>query len=155
VDLEELDRIIDPSTHAPLSESERQKLKTALHAMAERLLWKRTMEKTSAVLPRDSSPVEKPNADESAPAGYRRHGAVVFTGANRGLGSTSHSPIRQELPGMRPRESLPPEGDSGADPIRGAAAAGNDSVRDGGPRCNACGQVLRRSPNGQARKNMM
>ena len=83
VDLEELDRIIDRSTHAPLSESEGQKLKTALHAMAERLLWKRTTEKTSAVLPRDSSPVEKPNADESTPAGHGRHGAIAFTGANR------------------------------------------------------------------------
>ncbi len=35
VDLDELDQIIDRSTRAPLSESEGQKLKTALHAMAE------------------------------------------------------------------------------------------------------------------------
>lgn len=38
VNLGELDQIIDRSTRAPLSESEGQKLKTALHAMAERLL---------------------------------------------------------------------------------------------------------------------
>jgi hypothetical protein len=38
VNLDELDQIIDRSTIAPLSESEGQKLKTALHAMAERLL---------------------------------------------------------------------------------------------------------------------
>jgi len=37
VNLEELDQIIDRSTQAPLSESEGQKLKTAIHAMAERL----------------------------------------------------------------------------------------------------------------------
>ncbi len=36
VNLEELDQIIDRSTQAPLSESEGQKLKTAIHAMAER-----------------------------------------------------------------------------------------------------------------------
>src|SRR5262249_12013144 len=83
VDLEELDRIIDRSTHAPLSKSEGQKLKTALHAMAQRLLGKRTTEKTSAVLPRDSSPAEKPNVDESALVGHGRHGVVAFTGANR------------------------------------------------------------------------
>ena len=66
VDLEELDRIIDRSTHAPLSKSEGQKLKTALHVMAERLLWKRTTEKTSTVLPRDSSPAEKPKIPDWA-----------------------------------------------------------------------------------------
>ena len=38
VNLDELDQIIDRSTRAPLSESEGQKLKTALHAMAERLV---------------------------------------------------------------------------------------------------------------------
>ena len=36
VNLDELDRIIDRSMRAPLSESEGQKLKTALHAVAER-----------------------------------------------------------------------------------------------------------------------
>ena len=41
MNLEELDQIIDRSTRAPLSEAEGQKLKTALHAMAERLLPKR------------------------------------------------------------------------------------------------------------------
>ena len=54
VNLDELDQIIDRSTRAPLSESESQKLKVALHAMAERLLGKRSTEKTSAVLPRDA-----------------------------------------------------------------------------------------------------
>src|SRR5260370_9969757 len=48
VNLEELDQIIDRSQRAPLSESEGEKLKTALHAMAERLQ-KRSTEKTSAV----------------------------------------------------------------------------------------------------------
>ena len=46
VNLDELDQIIDRSTRAPLSEAEGQKLKAALHAMAERLLRKRSTEKT-------------------------------------------------------------------------------------------------------------
>jgi hypothetical protein len=37
VNLEELDQIIDRSTQTPLSKSEGQKLKTAIHAMAERV----------------------------------------------------------------------------------------------------------------------
>jgi hypothetical protein len=56
VNLDELDQIIDRSTRAPLSEAEGQKLKAALHAMAERLLRKRSTEKTSAVLPPDAAP---------------------------------------------------------------------------------------------------
>ena len=51
VNLEELDRIIHYGTRAPISESDGQKIKAALHAMADRLTPKRSTEKTSAVLP--------------------------------------------------------------------------------------------------------
>lgn len=80
VNLEELDQIIYRSTRAPLSESEGQKLKTALHAMAEKLVWKRSTEKTKSVLPQDAAPVDK--TDGSAPDGHGRNGAAAFTGAN-------------------------------------------------------------------------
>ena len=66
VDLEELDQIIDRGTRAPLSESEGQKLKAVIHAMAEKLVRKRNTEKTSAVLPPDAAPADKPEAGESA-----------------------------------------------------------------------------------------
>jgi transposase len=82
VNLEELDQIIDRSTRAPLSESEGQKLKTALHAMAERLVRKRNTEKTSAVLP-DATQAGKPETGASAAVGHGRHGSAAFTGANR------------------------------------------------------------------------
>ncbi len=59
VNLGELDQIIDRSMRAPLSEAEGQKLKTALHAMAERLWWKRSTEKTSSILPPEAVPAEK------------------------------------------------------------------------------------------------
>jgi hypothetical protein len=62
VNLDELDQIIDRSTRAPLSESEGKKLKTALHAMAERLVRKRNTEKTSAVLPQ----IVRPQANRMA-----------------------------------------------------------------------------------------
>jgi hypothetical protein len=74
VNLEELDRIIDHGTRAPLSESDGQKIKAALHAMADRLTPKRSTEKTSAVL---ATAAQKPAAsaygedsagmDETAP----------------------------------------------------------------------------------------
>jgi transposase len=82
VNLEELDQIIDRSTRAPLSEAEGQKLKTALHAMAEKLVRKRNTEKTSAVLPTDG-PANKPDPSKPAPDGHGRNGAAAFTGAHR------------------------------------------------------------------------
>jgi transposase len=83
VNLDELDQIIDRSTRAPLSEAEGQKLKTALHAMAERLVRERSTEKIRAILPPDAAPAGKPEASASAPAGHGRNGAAAFTGANQ------------------------------------------------------------------------
>ena len=83
VNLDELDQIIDRSTRAPLSESEGQKLKTALHAMAERLLSKRNTEKTSAVLPPDGTPTGTPETSESVPAGHGRNRALRFRAQTR------------------------------------------------------------------------
>ena len=91
VNLDELDQIIDRSTRAPLSEAESQKLKTALHAMAEKLLRKRNTEKTRAVLPPDAAPTGKPATGESAPAGHGRNGAAAFSGAN--LVAVAHATI--------------------------------------------------------------
>jgi transposase len=82
VNLDELDQIIDRSTRAPLSESEGQKLKTAIHAMAERLVRKRNTEKTNAVL-RDTTQAGNPETGESAPAGHGRNAAAAFSGANK------------------------------------------------------------------------
>ena len=92
VNLDELDRIIDRGTRAPLSEAEAQNLKTALHAMAEKLIRNRSTEKTSAVLPPDAKPAEQPDAQRSVSAGHGRHGAVAFTGANRV--SISHATLQ-------------------------------------------------------------
>jgi transposase len=83
VNLDELDQIIERSQRAPLSESEGEKLKTALHAMAERLLQKRSTEKTSAVLPPDTASAGKPDTNESAATGHGRNRAAAFLGANK------------------------------------------------------------------------
>jgi transposase len=83
VNLEELDQIIDRGRRAPLSESEGEKLRTAIHVMAERLVRKRNTEKTSAILPPEAAPAGTPETGESAPGGHGRHGAAAFTGARR------------------------------------------------------------------------
>jgi hypothetical protein len=84
VNLDELDQIIDRSTRAPLSASEGQQLKTALHAMAERLLPKRSTEKTNAVLPRDAAPAGQAENGAPAASGHGRHSAAAFRGAPKG-----------------------------------------------------------------------
>jgi transposase len=83
VNLEELDRVLDGARQAPLSETDHDKLKDALHAMAAMLVRSRNTEKTSAVV--ESIPTDKGAADASAsaPAGHGRNSAASFTGAGK------------------------------------------------------------------------
>jgi len=87
VDLEELDAIIEGALRTPLSESDGRKLKTALHAMAERLVPPRTTEKSKAVLPRPQPCAMQQNvaanAAEPGGKGHGRNAAAAFTGAQR------------------------------------------------------------------------
>jgi transposase len=86
VDVEELDRVIDATENGPLSKADRQKLKTTLHALVERLAQKRNTEKTNSVLePKNSSSTaaESPEPESSAPAGHGRNAANAFTGAEK------------------------------------------------------------------------
>ena len=81
VNLEELDQIIDRGTHAPLSEPESQKLKSALHALAEMLPKPRTTEKTKTVLEKMETPASE---NDSKPVkGHGRNGASLYTGAKK------------------------------------------------------------------------
>lgn len=83
VDLEELDQLVDRSMQTPLSASEGQKLKTALHAMAERLLGTRTSEKTNTVLETPPPTTESTSKKKAKPAGHGRHAAATFVGADK------------------------------------------------------------------------
>jgi transposase len=142
VNLDELDQIIDRSTREPLSESEGQKLKTALHAMAERLLRKRNTEKTSAVLPPDGTPTGAPENSASVPAGHGRNRAAAFTGANRVAiaHATLHSgdPCPECLRGKVYRQKEP------ATLVRfvGHAPLEATVFEMERLRCNACGEVF-------------
>jgi transposase len=86
VNVDELDRIIEAAMQAPLNEADGRTLKTAVHAMAERLVRRRNTEKTSAVLEPKAPPATvdtPPEPDKPASAGHGRNGASAFTGANR------------------------------------------------------------------------
>ncbi len=69
VDVEELDRMIDSTENGPLSKADRQKLKTTLHALLERVVRKRNSEKTSAVLEPNASTLTEDAIAEPKPPG--------------------------------------------------------------------------------------
>jgi transposase len=84
VNVEELDRIIDDARRAPLSEADSQKLKTALHALAERLRPQPKTEKTSSVFGDAVTPApEAPPAGDESPSGHGRNGVTAYRGAER------------------------------------------------------------------------
>src|SRR5580698_10461494 len=95
VNVEELDRVIDAAENGPLSNADRQKLKTTLHALVERLAPKRNTEKTNSVLePQNASSTEGESAEPepAAPAGHGRNAASAFTGAEKV--SVQHAQIK-------------------------------------------------------------
>ena len=84
VNLEELDRVLDGARQAPLTDSDHDKLKDALHAMAALLVRSRNTEKTSAVVEEaGSAPPPPVNPDEVPAAGHGRNSAAAFTGARK------------------------------------------------------------------------
>ena len=102
VNLAELDQIIDGGMRVPRSASDGEKLKAALHALAEGAAprW-RTTEKTRAVLepaPGAGPAAEKASPDrrKPAPAGHGRNGAAQFPGAHRVV--ISHATLRHGDP---------------------------------------------------------
>lgn len=83
VNVEELDRIIDSGMSAPLSEADGQKLKTALHAMIERLRPQAKTEKTSSVFGDSGSGAMEGNASQEQSAGHGRNGADAYRAAEK------------------------------------------------------------------------
>src|SRR5579872_1789415 len=83
VNVEELDRIIDGGKSAPLSESDSEKLKTALHALAERLLPRTKTEKTSSVFGDESGTPEENGKKKDPAVGHGRNGADAYRGAEK------------------------------------------------------------------------
>jgi transposase len=103
VDVEELDRVIDAAENGPLSKADRQKLKTTLHALVERLAQKRNTEKTNSVLePKTSSSAATEPPKPPAAAGHGRNAAGAFTGAEKV--SVQHADLRPGDPCPECRE---------------------------------------------------
>jgi hypothetical protein len=83
VNVEELDRIIDSAKSAPLSEPDSRKLKTALHALVERLRPQPKTEKTSSVFGDQNGPVAAEEQPADQTAGHGRNGADAYRSAEK------------------------------------------------------------------------
>jgi transposase len=85
INLNELDQVLDHARAEPLSESDCEKLRTALHTLAELVAQRRSTEKTRAVVDGPET-VARPAAatDTGAKqAGHGRNPASAFTGAQK------------------------------------------------------------------------
>jgi transposase len=146
VNVDELDRIIDGAMREPLNETDSHTLKTAVHAMAERLVRGRNTEKTNAVLGEQNSPAPseetRTKTSESQPAGHGRNSASAYRGAEKvevahqSLHSGNRCPdcgcgnvYEQKEPKALVR-------------IRGQAPLAATVYELERLRCNACGQIF-------------
>ena len=89
INIEELDRLLDRTREGPLSDAEREKLRTALHALVERIsATTHTTEKTRAVVDQPRLDEAGPNATQasgkqSPKNGHGRHSADHYTAAEK------------------------------------------------------------------------
>jgi len=81
IDIEELDRLLDRTREGPLSDAEREKLRTALHVLAEKASLKtRTTEKTRAVVKLPALTDEAGAAADKQRATRKGHGRIRSNG---------------------------------------------------------------------------
>ena len=144
VNLEELDQIIERGTQAPLSESESEKLKSALHALAGMLAKPRTTEKTKTVL----EPPETPSAEndsESPPdktPGHGRNGASSYTGAKKVAVPHPELHAGDSCPGCEKGKVYPQKEPRTLVRIVGQAPLAATVYEMDRLRCNLCGEVF-------------
>ena len=141
VNVEELDRVIDETEKGPLREQDRQKLRTALHALIDRLRPQAKSEKTSSVFGEEPDAAAGTVAEEPS-SSHGRNGAEAYRSAEKV--SVAHQKLAH--------------GDRCPDCARGNVYAQKEPkalVRIVGQaplaatvyelerlRCNACGQVF-------------
>jgi transposase len=143
VNLEELDRIIERGTQAPLSESESEKLKSALHALAGMLAKPRTTEKTKNVLEQAETPApENDSAPSDKTPGHGRNGASSYTGAKTVAVPHPELHAGDSCPGCEKGKVYPQKEPRTLVRIVGQAPLAATVYELGRLRCNLCGEVF-------------
>jgi transposase len=144
VNVEELDQIVDRARQAPLSESDCDKLKTALHALIERLLGPAKTEKLGSVFADEDSPAP-PAAPSRAqkPAGHGRNGAQAFSGAHKVAIAHQQLAWGDRCPDCGRGKVYMQKEPKALVRIVGQAPLAATIYEVQRLRCNACGQVFR------------
>jgi transposase len=150
VNVEELDQIVDRARQAPLNDADYAKLKTALHALIEKLLGPPKTEKLASVFADDQTPASPaaPPPAEGAP-GHGRHGAQAFSGARKV--SISHPQLSsgERCPDCGRGKVYVQQEPKSLVRIVGQAPLAATIYELQRLRCNACGQVFTaREPEG-------
>ena len=144
VNVEELDRVIDETEKGPLSEADRQKLRTTLHALVESLERRRNTEKTNAVLGDQDSPAppEATETNEDRPAGHGRNGASAYRGAEKV--EVAHQSLHSghRCPECERGNVYEQKEPKALVRIRGQAPLAATVYELERLRCNACGQIF-------------
>ena len=142
VNLEELDQIMDHAREAPLSESESEKLKQALHALAGMLAQPRTTEKTSTVFGQPTDRAEAAEPIQKNAKGHGRNGASSYTGAKKVAvpHPTLHS--GDPCPGCEKGKVYPQKEPRTLVRIVGQAPLAATVYELDRLRCNLCGEVF-------------
>jgi len=144
VNLEELDQIIERGTQAPLSESESEKVKSALHALAGMLAKPSTTEKTKNVLAQPETPTPENDSEPASDKtpGHGRNGSSSYTGARKV--AVPHSTLRagDACPGCEKGKVYPQREPRTLVRIVGQAPLQATVYELDRLRCNLCGEVF-------------
>jgi hypothetical protein len=98
INLNELDQVLDHARAGPLSDSDCEKLRTALHTLAQLLALRRSTEKTSVVIDRPDAagaPTAAATVTGDKP-GHGRNPSSTFTGARKA--EIAHGQLKHESP---------------------------------------------------------
>jgi transposase len=144
VNLEELDQIIDRGTHAPLSESEGEKLKRVLHALAGMLPAPRTTEKTKDVLEQPETPALEKDAElpSEKPPGHGRNGSSSYTSAKKVVVPHPTLHTGDPCPGCEKGKVYPQKEPRTLVRVVGQAPLAATVYALDRLRCNLCGEVF-------------
>jgi transposase len=143
VNVQELDQIVDRAREAPLSDTDYDKLKTALHALIERLLGPAKTEKLASVFADENSPASAaaPPRAESSP-GHGRNGAQSFTGARKVTIAHQHWAGGDRCPDCGQGKVYAQKEPKALVRIVGQAPLAATIYELQRLRCNACGQIF-------------
>jgi transposase len=126
-----------------LSESDSQKLKTALHALAERLLPRSKTEKTSSVFSDPESAASEPDRQQGDPSkGHGRNGADAYRGAKKVEVAHPKMAHGDRCPGCARGNIYTQKEPKALVRIVGQAPLAATVYELERLRCNACGQVF-------------